>query len=99
MGSRASSCKCLSAQYVKAPSEGVVCLSCSSCGTDPQWPNEKSEIADKVLGPLGEKLYKRSHYESQKHGFVVRGDPNDKEQVEAKESALKDMVEWLQAKF
>lgn len=47
----------------------------NSCTTDPQFPPEKIEAADRILG--GGKFapgYERVHWEGCTHGFAVRGD-------------------------
>ncbi|EIM81993.1 chlorocatechol-degradation protein [Stereum hirsutum FP-91666 SS1] len=72
----------------------------NSCTTDPQFPPEKIEAADRILG--GGKFapgYERVHWEGCTHGFAVRGDISDPKIKASKEGCFKKCVEFLIAKL
>ncbi|KAI0698376.1 alpha/beta-hydrolase [Cytidiella melzeri] len=68
----------------------------NSCTIDPQFPQEKQEKADAILGE-GKFApgYKRTFWEGCTHGFAVRGDLSDPKVKAGKEGAFKANVEWM----
>ncbi|KAI0339409.1 alpha/beta-hydrolase [Trametopsis cervina] len=68
----------------------------NSCTVDTQFPHEKQEITDGLLGE-GKFApgYLRTYWEGCTHGFAVRGDLSDPKVKAGKEGAFKASVEWL----
>ncbi|KAI0031332.1 alpha/beta-hydrolase [Vararia minispora EC-137] len=66
----------------------------NSCETDPQFPAEKQELADKVFADY-KPGYSRPYFPGATHGFAVRGDLSDPKVKAAKEGAFKNTVEWF----
>jgi len=68
----------------------------NSCEVDTQFPHEKQEITDKLLGDGKYKHgYKRAYFPGCTHGFAVRGDLSDPKVKAGKEGAFKEAVEWF----
>ncbi|KZV76849.1 alpha/beta-hydrolase [Peniophora sp. CONT] len=66
----------------------------NSCETDPQFPKEKQEHADKVFADF-KAGWSRPYFPGATHGFAVRGDLSDPRVKAAKEGAFKNTVEWF----
>lgn len=67
----------------------------NTCERDRQFPVESQAKADEILGPLGDKLYKRNYYPDIDHGFAIRGDLSKSHIKAAKEAAFNQTVEWF----
>ncbi|KAI0064877.1 alpha/beta-hydrolase [Artomyces pyxidatus] len=68
----------------------------NSCEEDHQFPKEKQEKADAVLGD-GKFTpgYAQHYFEGCQHGFAVRGDLSDPKVKAGKEGSFKNTVEWF----
>lgn len=66
----------------------------NSCETDPQFPKDKQEYADKVFADF-KAGWSRPYFPGATHGFAVRGDLSDPKVKAAKEGAFKNTVEWF----
>ncbi|KAI0053159.1 alpha/beta-hydrolase [Auriscalpium vulgare] len=78
------------AEKSKAP------LLVEACEVDAQWPKEKREQAENVLG--GGKFvpgFKQDYWPGCEHGYAVRGDLSKPEVKAGKEGAFKNTVEWF----
>ena len=78
----------------KYAKEAEAPLLINTCETDPQFPKEKQEHADKVLAGFAAG-YSRPYFPGATHGFAVRGDLSIPEVKAAKEGAFKNTVEWF----
>lgn len=71
----------------------------ATCETDQQFPAEKQEQADKILGAgkmeSEDGKYKRTYYPGATHGFAVRSDPKDPDAKRAKEESFKEALAFL----
>ncbi|KAI0825751.1 alpha/beta-hydrolase [Irpex lacteus] len=76
--------------------QSKVPLLINSCTIDEQFPHEKQEKTDAILGD-GKFApgYKRTYWEGCTHGFAVRGDLSDPKVKAGKEGAFKESVEWF----
>ncbi|TRM64199.1 dienelactone hydrolase [Schizophyllum amplum] len=74
-----------------------------SCEVDRSFSAEAAAAMDVIMegvttvveGKQEPLSYKRTHWAGCKHGFAVRGDPEDPNARAAKEGAFKDTVEWM----
>ncbi|KAH8833223.1 dienelactone hydrolase endo-1,3,1,4-beta-D-glucanase [Flagelloscypha sp. PMI_526] len=68
----------------------------NSCTNDEQFPLEKQEIADNILGDGKFKPgYKREHFEGANHGFAVRGDRENPKKKADMDGAFQNAAGWL----
>lgn len=66
----------------------------NSCEFDPQFGEDKQELADRLFKDF-KFGYSRRHFEGATHGFGTRGDLSNPKVKAAKEGAFKNTVEWF----
>lgn len=67
----------------------------SAAETDAIFPTEKRHRSEEILKETG-KPYQINLYSGVEHGFAVRGDPNNRVAVYAKESAFLQAAQWFE---
>lgn len=70
-------------------------LAISAAETDAIFPTEKRHETEAILKDLG-LPYQINLYAGVEHGFAVRGDPNKRVTVYAKENAFLQGVQWFE---